>query len=376
MCPPIRIAFVIDEIGQATDGTEIQVLQMIQRLDPQRFRAHLVALRPSPALDATRTCCEVKQLHVSRLFSPRGIKALFTLRSWLRANRVSIVQTFFKDANVLGLLAAALAGVPLRLSSRRSLPYEDRRRDKLIYKLMDPFVHYYMANGSGVRDHLTCVEGVAPERVRVFYNVLDRGIEKLAAGRDHPTRREHVVFLMVANFRPVKGHAFLIESVLSVRARLPHARFVLVGGGPRGEPGPPAEIRDIVARAGLTDSFVFEGLQTDLGRFLALADVGLLCSSSEGFSSALLEYLAMGLPCIATDVGSNRETVLDGWNGFLVPYGNREALGRALVALHDNENLRRAMGQRGRSHFEGNFQPATQMEMLERFYRAEVEARP
>jgi glycosyltransferase involved in cell wall biosynthesis len=75
-------------------------------------------------------------------------------------------------------------------------------------------------------------------------------------------------------------------------------------------------------------------------------------------------------------VGSNRETVLDGWNGFLVPYGNREALGRALVALHDNENLRRAMGQRGRSHFEGNFQPATQMEMLERFYRAEVEARP
>jgi len=371
MTPPIGLAFIIDEVGRATAGTENQVLHMIQRLDPRLFRVHLIVLRPSPSLDPRRIPCPVKPLHVRRLLSLHGVRALFTLRSWLRANHISVVQTFFKDANVLGLLAAALAGVALRLSSRRSLPYEASGRDKLVYRIMDPFIHYYVVNGAGVRDHLIHMEGVAPERIRVFHNLVDPRIEAARDERDRRSGGERIVFLMVANLRPVKGHPFLIEAVARVRTRIPHARFVLVGGQSPADP----DVHELVVKAGLAERFVFEGLQSEVRRFLDAADVGLLCSSSEGFSSTLLEYIAVGLPCIATDVGSNKEIVLQGKNGFLVPYGDSKALGEALVTLYDDVAMRREMGRRSRAHFEEKFLSTAQTEKLERFYCEEVAAR-
>jgi glycosyltransferase involved in cell wall biosynthesis len=60
-------------------------------------------------------------------------------------------------------------------------------------------------------------------------------------------------------------------------------------------------------------------------------DIGVLCSQSEGFSNSILEFLAVGLPCVATDVGGNREAVGDA--GRIVPNDDVQELAREILAL-------------------------------------------
>jgi glycosyltransferase involved in cell wall biosynthesis len=370
-----RIAFVIDDLRWAAAGTEKQLLQVIARIDRARFHAHLVILRTSPFARALRPGVPVLILGVRRLFSPGSLVALWRLRAWLRRNDIAIVQTFFRDSNVLGLLAAFLARVPLRIVSRRSLSHDNTRRDRLAQRWLDRLAHFYLANGEGVREHVMAAEGVGRERIRVFYNLLDERIAAIERPAVERPEESPIVFLMIANLRAVKGHAFLLEAVARVRAQIPRARFLLVGGGPGGEPPETTEVYRLAGAMGLMGMFEFAGLQSDVARHLASADVGLLCSSSEGFSSALLEYIAVGLPCVATDVGSNRELVEEGDNGFLVPYGDVARLGEALVALYRDERLRRAMGEKGRARFAARFRPGVQMRELQDFYAGEARRR-
>jgi glycosyltransferase involved in cell wall biosynthesis len=97
------------------------------------------------------------------------------------------------------------------------------------------------------------------------------------------------------------------------------------------------------------------GSQSDVSALLASADVGILCSHEEGFSNAILESMAAGLPMIVTDVGGNAEAVLDRETGYVVPPRDPAALGAAIVALAANADLRKQMGATGRRRVETHF---------------------
>ncbi len=88
--------------------------------------------------------------------------------------------------------------------------------------------------------------------------------------------------------------------------------------------------------------------------------------SNEGFSNAVLEKMATGLPLVVTDVGGNAEAVSDGCNGLVIPPRDASALANALVALHASDAMRRAMGRESRRLAEEQFS-------LERMWRAHIE---
>lgn len=376
MPPPIGIAFVVDTIQGPTAGTENQILRIIKRLDRNYFRPYLVVLQSSPFLDNEWTDCEVHCLGIHKLFSCGAVLATLQFVKYLRNNEISIVQTFFRDSMTIGILAASLAHSPVRLSSKRNLGYADTEisKSKLqLSNMINRLADYYVVNGLKVKEHYTRVQRLSPDKIRIFYNLVDEGIR--VENKDRPHLRNSlgiqpsdIVFLVVANLRPVKGHAFLVESVRSIGQRIPNARFVLVGGGPANQELSQTDVYRLVASKGLSDRFVFTGLQSDVKPYLGLADVGMLCSSSEGFSGALLEYTAAGLPCIATQVGSNEEIVIDGVNGFLVPYGEVDRLAQSILALYSDKNLRQKMGENSRLHFLRNFEPNAQIEKLQQFY--------
>jgi glycosyltransferase involved in cell wall biosynthesis len=377
MVDKIRIAFFIDEIRWPTAGTENQLLRLIKQLNKDTFLPYLIVLRSSSLLEDEWQICETLPLNISRLFSYRTFHAICCLVSWLKRNKVSIVQTFFRDANIIGLVAAALARVPVRLSSRRNTGYAYSKTDLRVYSLLDRLVHYYIANGQAVKEHVIKSEGITPDKIRVFHNLVDDAIVSKTRPLDGSPpwpqiAEQDVVFLMIANLRAVKGHSFLINTVRRFQENIPNAKFILVGGGPNGEQPHLTEVFGSVVNLGLSDRFVFAGLQDDVKPFLEAADVGILCSSSEGFSSTLLEYAAAGLPSIATDVGSNREIVIDQYNGFLVRYDDTDELGKALTKLYSDPGLRETMGKNSRKHFEQHFEPAVQMKKLEQFYIEQV----
>jgi glycosyltransferase involved in cell wall biosynthesis len=142
----------------------------------------------------------------------------------------------------------------------------------------------------------------------------------------------------------VKDHALLLRAFAKVRMQVPEAVLAVVGDGPLR-----AALETQAEQAGISDAVRFMGDRHDVPRLLTGMDVFALSSASEGYSIALLEACAAGLPIVATDVGGNREIVRDGVNGRLVPAADVAALATALIALLRGGDEAGRMGRAGQS---------------------------
>jgi len=147
---------------------------------------------------------------------------------------------------------------------------------------------------------------------------------------------------VVGSLYPVKGHQFLLDALPSVVKRFPHIRLVVVG---RGELE--AELKARAQVLGLGEHVLFLGLREDVPRLLAIFDIFVLPSLSEGLSMAILEAMTSSKPVVTTRVGGNAELVEDGATGLLVEPRNPSALGQALEQLLADEGKATAMGRRG-----------------------------
>ncbi|HOV21519.1 MAG TPA: glycosyltransferase family 4 protein [bacterium] len=115
------------------------------------------------------------------------------------------------------------------------------------------------------------------------------------------------------------------------------------------------ELNEFVKTNCITDRVVFTGFKQDVVPFLQVADVFVLPSISEGFSNALLESMATGLPVVATKVSGNIDIIENGINGFLVEPENSEELAKALEKILKDENLARKMGEENRRKIVENY---------------------
>lgn len=128
-----------------------------------------------------------------------------------------------------------------------------------------------------------------------------------------------------------KGFHRVIDCLPALMARHPDLYYLIVGGaGPEGDME--SELRALVARLGLGERVRFLGPvpPEDLKWPLSAADVFALATRNEGWANVILEAMACGLPVVATDVGGNREVVARRDLGGIVPFGDQDALTRAL----------------------------------------------
>lgn len=168
----------------------------------------------------------------------------------------------------------------------------------------------------------------------------------------------------VARCRPVKGLDVLIRAFGRLAAERGELALDLVGGGPE------RKALEALARGlGLSERVTFHGDVPDPTPFLRQADVFVLPSRAEGFSNALLEAMAAGLPCVATAVGGATEVITHGDTGLLVrpedPAALEDAVGRAL----DDAGLRERMGRRARRRVEEDYSIASVADRYEALYR-------
>ncbi len=325
---PLKILFCID--AMACGGTELQLKGLIERLDRTRFQPVLCTIRPSNA-EFEPENCERLRLDVPRLVSPGGIVSIVKMASWLRKNDVAIVQTFFQDATVFAGVAAWLARTPCRMASFRDMAFWAGSREtgltKKVYALMTDFA----ANAQAVKNHFVKRFGVRAERVTVIPNGIDAAALQWL---EHPGPTTDVVIVGNLN-RRVKRTDLFIRAAAKVAATRPEIRWHVVGDG---EFRP--ELEALAAECGLGDNVVFAGRLTDVPSYLAKMQIAVLCSDSEGFSNAILEYMLIGCAVIATDVGGNPESVLHEKTGLLVPADDAEALAAALERMVADPELR------------------------------------
>jgi glycosyltransferase involved in cell wall biosynthesis len=211
--------------------------------------------------------------------------------------------------------------------------------------------HRVIANCLVVQDMLIR-EGVNPKRILQHYNGLDLDRLKIAHDVSRDDAREKVglppgrrFISIVANLRnPVKDHPVFLRAAARVRQVVPDAAFVIAGEGEL-MPG----LRQLAAELGIAADVHFIGRCDDVATLLHASNAGALSSKAEGFANAILEYMAAGLPVVATDAGGVREAIVEGETGYIVPSGDdKQMAARLIQVLADDENAR-AMGARGKA---------------------------
>jgi glycosyltransferase involved in cell wall biosynthesis len=219
------------------------------------------------------------------------------------------------------------------------------------------------AGGSSIPPIETLHHGVDLERIR-------RGQPAREAARRALGIDPHVPLVgTVANFTPKKDHAGLIGAAERVRVDVPELKWLLVGSGPL-----EAEIRSEVERRGLTDSVELLGMRSDVLELLPALDVFVLGSRFEGLPISLLEAMAAGVACVATQVGGIPEAVDDDRTGRLVPPGNPTALADAVIRLLLDPARRAALAAAAASEVERHFSIEHAVHRTEALYESLLEA--
>ena len=179
---------------------------------------------------------------------------------------------------------------------------------------------------------------------------IGNGVQLAAFPQQEPPKNDPPVILSVARFEPVKNHVMLLDAAIILKDRGVAFRLQLVGDGELR-----SQCESWVERHGLKQAVTFFGYRDDVPALTAAADVCTLVSLKEGLPRAIIEAGACGRPIVATDVIGNRDTVIDGRTGFLVPLGDSAILADRLEVLLRDPALRAEMGERGREVARSSF---------------------
>lgn len=352
-----KVFFLVDSLN--VGGTETQAVELARRLSTYNSDVTLGTLRcEGPLLERLRTS-EVSVMEfrpAGGIDSLSGLYQLTRLTLFLLRSRFDVVHTHDLWSNLLGVPAAWLARVPVVVSSRRDLGhlawYNPRKRAWL--RRIQNLSQVVLTNAGAVRDAVIIEDRFPPRKVRVIHNGVD--LEKFtSAVRDRhtlfPGNEQATIIALIGNMHSdVKGHSSLIAAAPAILREFPGVRFAMIGDGAQR-----SVFEQKAARLGVGQSFLFLGARRDIAEILACCDIGLLPSKAEGLSNALLEYLASGLPTIASAVGGNTELVKHETTGLLIPPDDPDALVAAVLRLLKNPTLATHLGKMGQTFIAQNF---------------------
>lgn len=348
-------------------------------------RYEVVALSsPGEALDRLGQREGVRTIAVpmAREMSPLAdLRSLWRLTGVMRRERPQMVHSMTPKAGLLCMLAARIAGVPLRVHTFTGLLFPTargwrRHLLRLTDRLTCACATHIIPEGEGVRRDLL-EGGITRKPMRVLGHGNVRGIDLehysrtpdvAAEGRrirlDAGIADSDVVFIFVGRLVADKGLAELIEAFATLSGR--GVRLLLVGDEePERDPLPEAVRAAIAADSRI----VHAGWQEDVRPWLAAADVLVLPSYREGFPNSVIEAGAMGLPSVVTDINGAREIIRDGVNGLIVPPRDAAALGAAMSRMVSDPDARAQMAAKARPLVASRYEQGYVHRCLEEFYR-------
>lgn len=280
------------------------------------------------------------------------LRATFALRRALSGFDADVIHTHNAVAHYYTALAAVgLTPVPM-LNTRHgmgSFPFSWRRELLFRVALLRTDVAVSVCDAARVR---FVSHRIMPAAKAV---TVRNGTDVSAFEERHPAARaallaacgfvgDPIVFGIVGRLTQVKDHASLLHAVRRLVDEGVNIRLVVVGDGESR-----VSIEQERDRLRLGSHVQLMGARSDIPALLAGLDAFVLSSVTEGYSLALVEACAAGLPCVVTDVGGNREIIRDGVSGLVVPPSDPSRLAQAMASLCADPSVRERMGRSARA---------------------------
>lgn len=361
--PPIRVVHIVTTL--AIGGLEKVVLDLVRCRTRDVFDMRVVCLDDSGVLQ--------------RGFADAGV-AVETIgttgsvpqRIWRLAQRLGqlqphLVHTHNPQAHLHGAIAAKIARVPAVVHTRHGRGYADRAVVSAFSRLATRWTDWFVTVSDDAADVARSNERVPARKLIVVHNGID--VDRFTAGQPMGDRLPGRA-ITVGRLDPIKDQLTLLRAVRLVVDANPAFQLDVIGDGPSRP-----ELEALQSELGLAHHVHFHGYQEQVGPFLAGSDFFVLSSISEGVSLALLEAMASGLPAVVTDVGGNREVMVPGETGYMVPAGSPEALADALLKIQADPARLHRMAEAARRRVEASFNLRTVVATYENLYATSLKAK-
>jgi glycosyltransferase involved in cell wall biosynthesis len=357
-------------------GAERRLVNDIVHMNTDRFRNVVCFLFPRDDLGDELRAAGI-ELFCFKMSNPYDIFRLFREfhKIVLKYKKIDILHTHLFFSTVYGRVLARVYGIPNVITT---IQYPDYDRDaSKVYSSKRHIVDRWTARLNkgfiAVSEHVknsALRELSIKSNITVIHNYISHtNYQGSDPSRSHVLRQSlgikngQVALINVGRLDPQKGHRYLIEAVKRIISRGYDIKLFIVGEG-RIE----KELKEIVCNMGLENRIIFLGQRKDIIDLMSAADIFVFPSLNEGLPLALLEAMAMGKVCVASDIPAIREIIRDGENGSLVKKEDAVSLENALLRILKGKVAAQEYIANAMKTVKSDFSPEINIAKLERYY--------
>lgn len=347
-------------------GTEQVIKNLVQGLDGQRFRSSVLCIDGQVGPWGQ----ELEQAGVKHYCLKRepgfDLGLIRSIRNLIMKERVDIVHAHQYTPFTYGWFGSVFTGKPLVFTEHgRFYPDVSSAKRKLINPILQTRTASITSISNATKQALVTYENFSEHKIEVIYNgIADSTCERSdSLALQLGLKPDQIVFGTISRLDPIKNQTMMLQAFSRCLNEYPQARMLIVGDGPTR-----AELESLVDKLGIRHALIFTGFQPKPQQYLALMDVFLLPSLSEGTSMTLLEAMCFAKPSLATAVGGTPEIIVDGVTGLLTPNNDEDALAAAMMKLASSQLLRQSLGEKARAEYESRFTLANMVDCYEALY--------
>lgn len=369
----MTIVHLITGLGHG--GSEHMLAKLLTHMDRTRFKNVVISMTSQGPLGERIAASGIPVIPLAMQGPWSAARGLLRLIRALRRVRPDVLQTWLYHADLLGLIAGRLSGIPAVAWNIRCSTL--RREDHPAHlwwtvKVLARLARFPRAVVANSRSGIAASErlGYRPRRWAFIPNGFDVETfrpsgEARSEVRDELGLPRHTLLIgLVARLDPMKDHATFLAAAGRLRQMRPDVHFMLVGAD---VVGTNPMLRSAIVEQRLEGVVHLCGERVDIPRVTAALDIATCSSYSEGFPNVIGEAMACGIPCVVTDVGDCAEVVGD--TGVVVPSRNAEALAAAWCSLCDLDCAARAsLGERARERILRHYSAAAVARRYEQLY--------
>lgn len=287
------------------------------------------------------------------------------IRAVIQKQKIDVVHCHQYTPWVYGALAAVGTSARVVFTEHgRFYPDRGSWKRRLVNPLLNRVTGAITSISVATADALEKFEYLPRQKIRVVYNgieavrVTQTQVDELRAKLALPTNA--LILGTIARLDPIKNHSLMLQAFAQVYRQHPNARLIIVGDGEEKN-----NIEKLAQKLAIEDALIMPGYHSDPSPYLALMDIFLLSSLSEGTSMTLLEAMSLGKPCVVTDAGGNAEVIADQVNGLVTKNQDVDAFANAILQLVQQPELRQSYAEQAKARFIEMFS----VEKMSREYR-------
>ena len=340
----VRILRIVSNLG--IGGVQKRMVSLLPKLNKERYNIVVCSFKSGEL----QHCLE--QSGISVRIVQRRFKfdpvCIYRLCSIMKKENIDIVHTHCHKPNTTGRVAAKLAGVPVIIANEHNVDSWKSKWQLTLDKWLAAYSDKIIAVSEAVKSFYVKNADIPADKFEVIYNGVDLDFWQ----KNIPSQKVILekkaklgllqgdkVIVAIGRLHPQKGHEYLLRAARKIIPRMRNLKFLIVGDGPMKD-----SLESLSERLGIKENVIFTGKRDDVKNILYLSDISVVSSIREGFSNVVLESMACSKPVVATDVGGNKEIIIDRANGFIVPSRDEDARADRILTLAGNEELTGKMG--------------------------------